>query len=68
MKYTKIKNCRLCGSNLLKPIINFGLMSRLESHFWPTCRRFLKFCVFHLQKPMNVSGKIAPLAGLPRLP
>ena len=43
-------------------------MSRLESHFWPACRRFLKFCVFHLQKPMNVSGKIAPLAGLPRLP
>ena len=32
MKYTKIKNCRLCRSNLLKPIINFGLMS-LSSKF-----------------------------------
>ena len=32
MKYSKIKNCRLCGSNLLKPIINFGPMS-LSSKF-----------------------------------
>jgi len=32
MKYSKIKNCRLCGSNLLKSIINFGLMS-LSSKF-----------------------------------
>ena len=32
MKYSKIKNCRLCRSKLLKPIINFGAMS-LSSAF-----------------------------------
>jgi len=32
MKYTKIKNCRLCKSKLLSPIINFGPMS-LSSAF-----------------------------------
>jgi hypothetical protein len=53
---------------LLFLAINFGLMSRLESHFWPACRRFLKLSVFHFEKGMNVSGKIAPLAGLPCLP
>ena len=30
--------------------INFGRMSRLESHFGPGCRCFLTFCVIHLQK------------------
>jgi len=32
MKYSKIKNCRLCRSKSLKPIINFGAMS-LSSAF-----------------------------------
>ena len=51
--------------SLLFFTLNFGRMSRLKSHLWPACRLILKLCSFHLQILMNVSAKIAPLAGLP---
>ena len=53
---------------LLILAINFGRMSRLESHFWRACRRVVEISVLDVEKWMNVWGKIASLAGLPCLP
>ena len=60
--------CELFFRVLLFLAINFGLMSRLESHFWRACRRFVELSVLDVEKGMNVWGKIASLAGLPCLP
>ena len=48
--------------------LNFARMSRLKSHLWPACHPMLQFGPFHLPILMNVSVKIAPLAGLPPHP
>ena len=39
-------------------------MFRLYSHFWRACCFLLPSCIIHVQKAMNVSAKIARVAGL----
>ena len=62
--------CFLIGKqrSLLFFTLNFARMSRLKSHHWPACCLILKFGAFHLPILMNVSVKIAPLAGSPPHP